>query len=91
MVAGPSNSNAPVISDYERTFKPFVRKKDVTMAPTNWFLGAKKTRRDNTDADIIVIDDDIEKDDADDDIILMDVDEVVQNVSHFSTQGKIRL
>lgn len=26
------------LTDFERTFKPFVLKKDTTLAPTNWFL-----------------------------------------------------
>ena len=30
-------------SDFEKTFKPFVLKKDAEIAPINWFLGRKVT------------------------------------------------
>ena len=46
-VAGPS-SNQTV---FEKTFKPFVVKKDADVAPTNWFLRKDKAR------EVILIDD----------------------------------
>lgn len=58
--AGPSTSQ----SDFEKTFKPFVLKKDTEVAPTNWFLGRRAKfsnsgRRAVTPAgrELIVIDD----------------------------------
>ncbi|KAL1680833.1 chromatin assembly factor 1 subunit A-domain-containing protein [Schizophyllum commune] len=43
-------------SDFERTFKPFLVKKDTTLAPVNWFLEPKGAR--GTEDDVIVIDED---------------------------------
>ena len=51
-------------SDFARTFKPFVLKKDAELAPINWFEQARKRRRWNgarTEGDIIVLDDDEEE------------------------------
>ncbi|KAL1717346.1 chromatin assembly factor 1 subunit A-domain-containing protein [Schizophyllum commune] len=43
-------------SDFEKTFKPFLVKKDTTLAPVNWFLEPKGAR--GTEDDVIVIDED---------------------------------
>ncbi|KAJ6630666.1 chromatin assembly factor 1 subunit A-domain-containing protein [Mycena sp. CBHHK59/15] len=48
------------ISQFEKTFKPFVLKKDTTLAPVNWFRENQKTRRRSPltyEGDVIVIDD----------------------------------
>ncbi|KAG2365759.1 hypothetical protein BDR07DRAFT_1607316 [Suillus spraguei] len=57
-VCGTSNSE----SDFQKTFKPFVLKKDTEMAPVNWFLKpSKPTWKQETSgfshADAIVVDD----------------------------------
>ncbi|KAG0705051.1 hypothetical protein DFH29DRAFT_908572 [Suillus ampliporus] len=57
-VCGPSTGE----SDFQKTFKPFVLKKDAEMAPINWFLkSSKRTWGKQTSgfshADAIVIDD----------------------------------
>jgi chromatin assembly factor 1 subunit A len=51
-VAGPSSSQ----SDFGKTFKPFVLKKDTDLAPINWFISAKR-RSAVGRTDVIVIDD----------------------------------
>uniref|UniRef100_D8PWL3 Chromatin assembly factor 1 subunit A dimerization domain-containing protein n=1 Tax=Schizophyllum commune (strain H4-8 / FGSC 9210) TaxID=578458 RepID=D8PWL3_SCHCM len=43
-------------TDFEKTFKPFLVKKDTTLAPVNWFLEPKRAR--GTEDDVIVIDED---------------------------------
>jgi len=40
-IAGPSQ----VQSEFSKSFKPFVLKKDATLAPINWFLKNGKQRR----------------------------------------------
>ncbi|KAG1891349.1 hypothetical protein F4604DRAFT_409243 [Suillus subluteus] len=57
-VCGASNSE----SDFQKTFKPFVLKKDAEMAPANWFLKPskltwKKQTSGFSPADAIVVDD----------------------------------
>ncbi|KAG1826950.1 uncharacterized protein BJ212DRAFT_1474155 [Suillus subaureus] len=57
-VCGASNSE----SDFQKTFKPFILKKDAEMAPVNWFLKpSKRTWKKQTSgfspADAIVVDD----------------------------------
>ncbi|KAI0080560.1 hypothetical protein K474DRAFT_1657705 [Panus rudis PR-1116 ss-1] len=62
-VAGPSS----IQSDYEKTFKPFVLKKDAELAPQNWFRWNQRKKRQRT-ADgkpVIVIDDDEQVDEND--------------------------
>jgi chromatin assembly factor 1 subunit A len=54
-VSAPSASTT--LSEFDRIFKPFTIKKDVELAPTNWFQDAKRRKR-FADADVIVIDDD---------------------------------
>jgi len=58
-VAQPSSSQ----SDFEKTFKPFVLKKEANLAPVNWFLEQKGRRKSSltsmaSDRDVIVVDDD---------------------------------
>ncbi|KAL1748116.1 chromatin assembly factor 1 subunit A-domain-containing protein [Schizophyllum fasciatum] len=47
-------------SDFEKTFKPFMVKKNTVLAPVNWFLEAKRRKRAplGTPDDAIVVDDD---------------------------------
>lgn len=40
-IAGPSQAH----SEFSKSFKPFVLKKDATLAPINWFVRNKKQRR----------------------------------------------
>lgn len=60
-VASPSKGSAAspsnMLSDFDRVFKPFVRKKDAELAPVNWFRDARKRKR-LADADVIVVDED---------------------------------
>ncbi|RXW17972.1 hypothetical protein EST38_g7884 [Candolleomyces aberdarensis] len=53
--AGPSS----VRSDFEKTFKPFIKKKDSVIAPVNWFKTrrARKQSELTGDSDVIIIDD----------------------------------
>jgi chromatin assembly factor 1 subunit A len=53
----PAPSASTTLSEFDRVFKPFTLKKDVELAPTNWFQEAKRRKR-FADADVIVIDDD---------------------------------
>lgn len=53
----PAPSTSTTLSEFDRVFKPFTLKKDVELAPTNWFEDAKRRKR-IADADVIVIDDD---------------------------------
>ena len=55
-VAGPSK----LPTDFERTFKPFVLGKNKVLAPTNWFLAAKrrKTSCHSNGTEVILIDGD---------------------------------
>ncbi|KAL0947089.1 hypothetical protein HGRIS_013230 [Hohenbuehelia grisea] len=52
--AGPSTS----MSEFERTFKPFVLKKDAQLAPLNFFRCKEKDRRPARDVIVIDADDD---------------------------------
>ncbi|KAG8217560.1 chromatin assembly factor 1 subunit A-domain-containing protein [Butyriboletus roseoflavus] len=59
-----SNASAdpPVDNEFQRTFKPFVLKKDAQIAPHNWFLEGKRRFRNQmtgvTHEEAIVVDDD---------------------------------
>ena len=55
--AGPSS----IENDFQKTFKPFVLKKDAQLAPHNWFLERQKRKPESgaTHDDAIVIDEDI--------------------------------
>ncbi|THH33913.1 hypothetical protein EUX98_g344 [Antrodiella citrinella] len=61
-IAGPSNSQ----SDYAKTFRPFMIKRDVDLAPINWSQQHRKARKFREDriagTAVIVIDDDEERD-----------------------------
>ncbi|KAJ7632455.1 chromatin assembly factor 1 subunit A-domain-containing protein [Roridomyces roridus] len=52
---------SPESSHFEKTFKPFVVKKDTTVAPVNWF--AKRPIPLQYEGDVIVVDDDVETSD----------------------------
>ncbi|EGN95488.1 hypothetical protein SERLA73DRAFT_113060 [Serpula lacrymans var. lacrymans S7.3] len=59
--AGPSSAE----SDFQKTFKPFVLKKDAEIAPVNWFLECRKKRSSKGNVmkdygDVIVIEDEDE-------------------------------
>ncbi len=77
-IAGPSNITH---SEFEKTFRPFMVKKDAELAPINKFRERKKGKKVkenglvSTDMDIIVIDDDGDEqvEDEDEDIQMMDV------------------
>ena len=60
-VAGPSKLQ----TEFERTFKPFVLGKDKVLAPSNWFLAAKrrKTSSNSNRTEVILIDGDDEVED----------------------------
>jgi len=57
-----SSAGPLVDSEFQRTFKPFVLKKDAELAPYNWFLEGKRRSRNRmtgiTHEEAIVIDDD---------------------------------
>jgi chromatin assembly factor 1 subunit A len=87
-VAGPSSSR----SEFEKTFKPFVVKKDAEIAPGNWFLDVKtnKPRWKSGgigEREVIVIDDEIEVKKAIIDVDMEDVQEVFCDVSPMNVKG----
>ncbi|KAF7363296.1 hypothetical protein MSAN_00984800 [Mycena sanguinolenta] len=52
-------TSSPNLSQFHKTFRPFVVKKDTTLAPVNWFTFQKAKRPALTyDGDVIVIDED---------------------------------
>jgi chromatin assembly factor 1 subunit A len=79
-VAGPSKLQ----TDFERTFKPFVLGKDKVLAPTNWFLAAKKrkTSSHSNRTEVIVID----SDDKVEDVKMQDVPSS-EELNNMSPQG----
>lgn len=79
-VAGPSKLQ----TDFERTFKPFVLGKDKVLAPTNWFLAAKrrKTSSNSNRTEVIVID----SDDKVEDVKMQDVPSS-EELNNMSPQG----
>ncbi|KAJ7046609.1 chromatin assembly factor 1 subunit A-domain-containing protein [Mycena alexandri] len=55
-----SEVSASSVSEFDKTFKPFVVKKDTTVAPINWFNTSQNTNRPpplTYDGDIIIVDD----------------------------------
>lgn len=89
-VAGPSSSR----SEFEKTFRPFVVKKDAEIAPANWFLHVKtnKLRRKGRrigEKEVIVIDDDDETEVVKTiiDVDMEDVPEVSCNVGLMNVKG----
>lgn len=108
----PSASSSPVIvqglakeavavqvPDFERTFKPFLLKKDASIAPTNWFLEVRKGRAKTTykgkekESDVIVIDDDDEGESEGErrEVVVVVEDEDVQMVDASDWKGQQRL
>lgn len=95
--AAPAKVAAPVAaaadsctmqSDFERTFKPFVVKKDAELAPNNWFL-RRKTRP--ADSYITIIDDDdIREVPREPDHMQVDETEVI-DVSQMSAKGQLTI
>ncbi|KAL0579981.1 hypothetical protein V5O48_002065 [Marasmius crinis-equi] len=57
---GKATSSKTDISEFEKTFKSFVHKKDTELAPVNAFLNRKKRVASGTSKDIIVVDSDDE-------------------------------
>lgn len=47
-----THASSSTLSDFEKTFKPFILKKGTDMAPMNWFSHQAQSR------DVIIIDDD---------------------------------
>ena len=69
---GQSGSPDPTSSqsDFQRTFRPFVVKKDAEVAPQNWFRDQRRRQRarrrspPRTEGDVIVIEDDEDEDEG---------------------------
>ncbi|TFK42940.1 hypothetical protein BDQ12DRAFT_677051 [Crucibulum laeve] len=79
--AGPSK----VQSDFQKSFKPFVLKKDTTLAPINWFLDPKKRGSKVQHGDVITIDiDDDEKDGED-----VRMSEIQEDLNRMSVQDRL--
>jgi hypothetical protein len=77
-------------SAFEKTFKPFVVKKDAEVARPNWFLDPKtnKLHGKRGARDVIVIDDDdasVKKETVD--VKMDDIHEVASGISQMSTKG----
>ncbi|KAF8212412.1 chromatin assembly factor 1 subunit A-domain-containing protein [Mycena galopus ATCC 62051] len=72
-----SSTSSPNISQFDKTFRPFVVKKDTTLAPVNWFAYQRTKRPTLTyDGDVIVVD---EESSAQMDITQMSVKERLQS------------
>lgn len=54
----PKPGSASKQTDYERTFKPFILKKDAVLAPINAFRERPKSSASGTADDVIIVDDD---------------------------------
>ena len=83
--AGPSDTQ----SEFSKAFKPFVIKKDIQLAPSNWFSnpGSKSKGKyvlRNLDEDVITIDD---IDDTTDDVIMADPHPPMVDISEMNTKG----
>lgn len=89
VVVGPSH----IQSEFEKTFKTFVIKKDTQLAPVNWFLESKKRMGSPSfvrmDGEVIVID----KEDPGKafDVDMYDVPANKVDVSHLSCQSRYLL
>jgi len=89
-VAGSSSSSsstAPTLTEFEQTFRSFVPKRDMTIAPTNWFLkqkglGSSPKKIGCKDVPIEIEDDDVTESS------LADVDSV--DVSQLGPRGRFR-
>ncbi|KAF8061551.1 chromatin assembly factor 1 subunit A-domain-containing protein [Lyophyllum atratum] len=86
-VAGPSNTR----SEFEKSFKPFVLKKDTDLAPINWFLETKNRKKRPSPGklhdDIIIIDDDETRDD---DVEMDNAGSAVIDVAAMNTSDHLR-
>lgn len=85
-VAGPSSNQ----SEFEKTFKPFVVKKDAEIAPSNWFMNVKtnRLRKKTGEREIIIIDDDgTESKNTVIDIDMEEVQEISYQVSRMNLKG----
>ncbi|KAK7015004.1 chromatin assembly factor 1 subunit A-domain-containing protein [Favolaschia claudopus] len=76
-VQASSGSTSSNISEFHKTFKPFVVKKDTTLAPVNWFRGRVKSPQLTYEGDVIVIDD--ERGPNDVDVASMSPKEILQS------------
>lgn len=86
--ASTSSESAPVAagpsrSEFEKTFKPFVLKKDAELAPTNWFTARRQRGKNQIIDDDIIILDPIKTEDED--IIMEDVESA--DVGQMTTEG----
>ncbi|THG98582.1 hypothetical protein EW026_g3635 [Hermanssonia centrifuga] len=94
-IAGPSNITH---SEFEKTFRPFMVKKDAELAPINKFRERKKGKKVkenglvSTDMDIIVIDDDGDEqvEDEDEDIQMMDVAPSNHDFGQLTAEDRLR-
>ncbi|KAL6309063.1 hypothetical protein BKA93DRAFT_821888 [Sparassis latifolia] len=87
--AGPSS----LPSEFEKTFKSFVLKRDAKLAPTNWFQHAKEQPRkgkQRADVEVIVLDDDCEvKQEEPQDVEMKDAQSDV-DVSQMTAHERLR-
>lgn len=84
-VAGPS----VIQSDFQRTFKPFVLKKDAEMAPYNWFRQSFKGKEKVFDNVIVLDGDDEVKQEPTDDVVMHDLHPPRdRDVSNLSAEGR---
>lgn len=74
VIAEPVQTQSTSQSDFARTFKPFVVKKDTVVAPVNWFINKKQR------PEVIVID-------GESDVEMADVELVSINVGGMSEKG----
>ncbi|KAG6888480.1 hypothetical protein C0995_007906 [Termitomyces sp. Mi166 len=84
-VAGPSN----ITSEFEKTFKPFVLKKDTELAPVNWFHESRKRKKRSSPKvhdGVIVIDDD----ENDRDVEMIDLFTPTMDVADMSSTEHLR-
>ncbi|KAG6831301.1 hypothetical protein H0H92_011508 [Tricholoma furcatifolium] len=81
-------SSSSITSDFERSFKPFVLKKDTEIAPINWFQESRKRNRRSspvkTQGDIILIEDDDDRD-----VEMSNPSSSVDNVASMSTRDHL--
>ncbi|KAF8520215.1 hypothetical protein BU17DRAFT_89212 [Hysterangium stoloniferum] len=89
-----SSTGTKPVSDHDATFKPFVVKKDVQMAPCNWFLAQRQHRNRKVSAErktVIEIDDDGRQiSTADIEHSEMDVDDEELDVSSLSSRETLQ-
>jgi chromatin assembly factor 1 subunit A len=81
-------SSSKLQSDFGKSFKSFVLKKDTQLAPINWFLESEKTKGRSaarTDNSIIVIDD--EDDPKEQDVEMQDIQVKDVDVTRLDAKG----